>query len=69
MSALTSVDGKSKPFDEYEIHCKIMALSALIGYSGILENVVLSENECNGIGLILSDIAYEIDPSQRPGSR
>jgi len=52
-------------FDRYEIHCKLMALSAFLGSMHDWDNPSLSANECYGLELFLRDIAYMIDPSQQ----
>ena len=60
-----ATDGKDcKEVDVFDIHCKLIALAALV--VGLhTRGCVPDSNECYGISLFLEDIAHEIDPSQR----
>jgi hypothetical protein len=57
-------DKGGKGFDEYQVHCKLMALGLLLGNLHRLD-CVITENLCFGVELFLTDIAHEIDPTQR----
>ena len=60
--AITECAKKNNGFDEFKIHCKLMALATLLGN---LHNndFTLTANESYGIEILLTEIANEIDPT------
>jgi len=61
MSTTRNAPGKGKKFEEHEIYCKLIFLAHALGNLHEWGHVP-SQYECQGIELLLWDIADEIYP-------